>query len=232
MKRFHVIAVVVVALAGCGGDDTSAPTSASTPAVTPTAPAQTPEPTAAPASQALWPAQGTGATPVEVARSFVVEAIGIEDPALGAFQEGEPRAGEVPVHRRGEDGRKMDLVVATVSLRQLDGEHWYVTSVQSPEVEIETPEPLADVGSPLRVSGRGRGFEGNVVLEVRRAFATAKDEPLAQKPVTAGSMADLAPFEAELPFAAPAGETGAIVARTGSGIAAADGFAAFPVRFR
>jgi hypothetical protein len=232
MKRFHVIAVVALALAGCGGDDTSAPTSASTPATTPTAPAQTPEPTADPASQALWPAQATGATPVEVARSFVVEAIGIEDPALGAFQEGEPRAGEVPVHRRGEDGRKMDLVVATVSLRQLDGEHWYVTSVQSPEVEIETPEPLADVGSPLRVSGRGRGFEGNVVLEVRQAFATAKDEPLAQKPVTAGSMGDLAPFEAELAFTAPAGETGAIVARTGSGIAAADGFAAFPVRFR
>jgi hypothetical protein len=165
-------------------------------------------------------------------REFAAQAIGLENPAVGAFQEGEPGAGEVPVHRRGEDGARLPALVATVSVRKLDGEHWFVTSAQSPEVELTSPEPLAEIRSPVHVAGRGRGFEGNIVLEVRPAFAAAKDEPLARKAVTAGSMAALEPFEADLTFTAAPGEMGAVYALTGSGIAAANGFTAIPVRFR
>jgi hypothetical protein len=231
---------LAVAPAGCGDDSSeSAAGGTATPAVT-----ATPSPTATPTAtatatadalgQALWPdpASATDAEPVEVARSFVEQAIGIEQPALGAFQESEPRAGEVPVHGKGEDGTKLEQIVATISLRQLDGTRWFVTSVGSDEVEIESPEPLEEIGSPAHIAGRGRGFEGNIVLEVRNAFAPAGDEPLARKPVTAGSMAYLEPFEADLELQAPSGEAGAIYALTGSGIAAAHGFSVIPVRFR
>ena len=234
MTRAALLGALAAALllAGCGGDDEPAPISVGTamPAASPTA-TPSPAPTPAAADQALWPPQGSGGTdPLQVARSFVTDYIGVEGaPQLGEFREGEPRAGEVEVFRRAEDGSRLDTVVSTLSLRQLDGERWSVTSAQSGEVELDSPEALALIASPVTVSGRGRGFEGNVVLEVRAQFATGA---LAQEAVIAGSMEELEPFSAKLAFDAPGAAVGAIVAKTGSGISAADGFAALPVRFQ
>jgi hypothetical protein len=216
----RIVALAACALClvapGCGGDDDD---EADTPA-------PPPERTA---GQALWPPPDSATDdPVRAARSFVEEYIGVEDPALGPFAEKGAGAGEVDVHRRGEDGRQLAAVVSTLSLRQVEGD-WLVESARSAEVEVATPAAGAEIASPTRIAGRGRGFEGNVVLEVREQYAV---EPLAQKPVTAGSLEQLEPFSARLAFDFGGAEAGAIVAKTGSGIAAADGFAAFPVRFR
>lgn len=231
MRAAFATAVAALSIAGCGDDavPTATPdasvTAQATVAATTTAVA-----TPAGLDQAIWPPEKFRSTdPLEVARSFVADYIGLEgNPQLGEFSDTEPRVGEVDVFARGEDGSRRDNVVSTLSLRQLDGEYWYVTSAQSEEVELTLPEPLAVVASPVKIEGRGRGFEGNVVLEVRAGF---EPEPLAAEPVTAGSAEKLEPFSLELAFKAPAAATGSILAKTGSGISVANGFAAIPVRF-
>lgn len=228
MRRCSVLLVVVAAMGLGACDDDDAPAGGAVTATTATATAPH---TPTIADLAVWPAPGSidQDDPVAVARSFVTDYVGLEDPALSDYRAGEPRAGEVEVYRRGEDGRVLDTVVSVISLRQLDGRRWSVTSAQTDQVELETPETLDVVRSPLVMRGRGRGFEGNVVVELRAAFAT---EPLAREPVTAGSAGTLEPFTARLAFTPPAGTpTGALLVRTGSGIAAADGFGALPLRF-
>lgn len=235
MRRSTALLAMLAAigLGGCGDDDAPEGGAATgTTATATTTPGTGTAPTAPTAAdQAVWPAPGSmdQGDPVAVARSFVTDYVGLEDPALSAYRAGEPRAGEVEVYRRSEDGRVLDTVVSVISLRQLDGRRWSVTSAQTDQVELETPETLDVVRSPLVVRGRGRGFEGNVVVELRPAFATA---PLAREPVTAGSAGTLEPFTARLAFTPPDGTaTGALLVRTGSGIAAADGFGALPLRF-
>jgi hypothetical protein len=217
VSRALAVAGCVLALAaqGCGGDDDPADTTAPTPA-----PAE---------EDTLWPPPDRATDdPQRVARSFVEEYIGVTDPAISEFVDNGDGTGEIEVHRRGEDGRELAAVVSTLSLRQLEAGGWAVTSAFSAEVELTEPRPLGEIASPVRVAGRGRGFEGNVVLEVREQYAI---DPLVQKPVTAGAFEQLEAFSARLAFDTGA-TLGAMVATTGSGITAADGFAAFPVRFR
>jgi hypothetical protein len=213
VSRALAVAGCVLAFAaqGCGDDDDPVET---------TAPIE---------EDVLWPPPDrTTDDPRRTARSFVEEYIGVADPALSEFADKGDGTGEIDIHRRGEDGRKLATVVSTLSLRQLD-EGWAVASAVSDEVELTEPTPSGEIASPVRVAGRGRGFEGNVVLEVRKQYAL---DPLVQKPVIAGAFEELEPFSAQLAFDPSGAVIGAIVATTGSGITAADGFAAFPVRFR
>lgn len=234
-RSLLALAAATLGLVACGGDGRDAdPPASATPTVSPTA-TSSPAPEATPAqtpgaagSSSLWPPPDRSSSePGDVARTFVADFIGLARPALGRFREAEPGAGEVAVFRRGEDGTALASVVSTLSLRRLDDGSWAVVAARSPEVRLTAPEPLAEVSSPLAVTGRGRGFEGNVVLQVRSAF---NPEPLAQEPVVAGAMGELEPFSAELRFRTPGPGAGAIVALTGSGVAAVDGFAAFPVQ--
>jgi hypothetical protein len=233
-----LIAVVtaVIALGGCGGDGSEEPAVTVGPRAA--------EGCASPAGnvpadvidrQVIWPrVPYCSSDPREVARSFATKYIGLEgDPQVSEFK-GEQRAGgahgEIDIFRSGEDGRRLDTVASTLSLRQLDDAHYfYVTSARSPEVELTAPQPRVAITSPVTVEGRGRGFEGNVVIEVRAAYATGA---LAKRAVSAGSMKALEPFSIELKFAPPAGAgTGAIVAESGSGTTDVGGFVALPVRF-
>jgi len=214
--------LVALSLAACGDDDDSAQTTTAAPTTTALPPAELPG--------ALWPSPEVARhqfTPDDVALSFVEEFIGVREPALGAFQQGDSRSGEVPVLRRGEDGKPTKRVIATIALRQLDGRRWFVIAANSDEIAISEPELLAAISSPVRISGKAVGHEGNVVLRVHDAFDPV---PLAEKPVIAGSM-KLEPFETELTFGAPATTAGAIVARAAQPLPGSDAFAAFPIAF-
>ena len=118
-------------------------------------------------------------------------------------------------------------MISTIALRLLDGRRWFVIAANSDEIDISAPELLSPIASPVRISGKAVGHEGNVLLRVHDAF---DPEPLAEKPVIAGAM-KREPFEAELTFGAPATTAGAIVARTPQPVAGSDAFAAFPVSF-
>ena len=179
---------------------------------------------------ALWPdPSATPFTdPVEAARSFVETVVRVDDPPLSEFRSAEPGAGEVDVYGRGEDGRRLDRVAATIVLRQLDGEHWFVTAAGTDDVQIDTPEPLAAVASPIAVAGRGRGYEGTIAVELRARSVGA--ELIGREVTIAGSGEALEPFTVEVRFSTGPG-VGVLLARDDPGAEpGVPSFAALPVR--
>lgn len=231
-----VLAAVAVAVPTLDRSDDDLRTGSGDPSTTAATDAPTttvPDILAAGLDQALWPdPAGERATdPVAAARSFVETFLEVSDPPLSAFRLGEPGAGEVEVFARGEDGRTLDRVVATVVLRQLDGEHWFVTAAGSEDVLIDDPEPLASLSPPtFAVSGAGRGYEGTVVVALRPRSASGA--LLAEQVFAAGGAGALAPFVGDVPFETTAvPDVGVLVARTDVGAESGiPSFAAVAVR--
>ena len=190
-----------------------------------------PAPPADDADQALWPdpAGELFTDPVEVTRSFVEVVIGVDDPPLSDLLAGEPGAGEVEVYARGEDGQPLERVAATVVVRQLDGEHWFVTAAGSDDVRIDEPEPLAEVASSIAVAGEGRGYEGTIAVEVRAPTPTAGIT--GEAAAIAGAGEAMAPFSTEVAVDRSPTPVAVLVARTDPGAeASVPSFAAQLVR--
>ena len=195
--RVRIAAAALVAalsLTACGGGDDPPPPATST--------ATTPPPSAL--DGALWPdpAVATPETsPREVGRSFIVDFLRMENPPLGAFQQGDSRSGEVQVFQRGEGGTvREDRVISTIALRQLDGRRWFVIAAFGDEVQIGAPDALATISSPVTVAGQARGYEGNIGVRVYAAF---DPKPLVEQGVAAGNM-EIEPFSDELALRASA----------------------------
>jgi hypothetical protein len=240
------LAVVAVAVATplLIGDGSGRVTTDVGPAVTPeTAPETTVPPTTTPstppapagesaAADALWPdpAGTLYDDPVAVARAFVEQVVGVDDPPLSDYRPDEPDRGEVDVLRRSESGATLDTVASTVTVQQLDGSHWFVMEAASPDVVIDTPRRLEAVSSPLSVSGQGHGYEGTIIASLHaRSAPTGR---LAVAPTIAGAGTALEPFAVELSFDDPGPGAGIVFA---SDEAAAEGtipnFSARAVRF-
>jgi hypothetical protein len=199
-----VLAVAVAAAAltvpggGRSGDVATDGDGRPTPAPTTVPPAETVPPTAGSAADAVWPdpAAELFTDPVEATRSFLEVVMRVDDPPLSEFHAGEPGAGEVDVHGRGEDGSVLDRVASTVMVRQLDGVHWFVVGADSTDVRIDAPAPLAEVGLPVTVLGQGNGHEGTIVTELR---SRSVDAPrLAVEPTIAGAAGEPLAFAIEL----------------------------------
>jgi hypothetical protein len=213
---------------------TTIPTPPSTTTPGPSPSSQTPT-TVAPegvdADQVLWPDPAGELTtdPLDAVRGFLGEQLDIADPPLSPFRETEPGVGEVDVHARGEAGQTLDRVASTVTVRRLDGVHWFVTATASADLEIDTPEPLATVSPPVTVSGRARGFEGTVNARVLDRFDGGGVE--SDSAVGTGGSGSLEPFSAEVSFVASGTERGVLYAQTDSGGSSGiASFTAFPVR--
>lgn len=209
-----VVAVLAALLVVTGGDDdepeTAGPsTTATTAQATSTAPATAPS---APVdTTALWPFPGSAtryATPADAARSFATEFLRFEDPQLAAFQAGDTRSGEVPL-RPTADGP-----VTTVLVRQIGpGDDWSVLGAVTENIDVTAPTALAEISSPVRVTGRALAFEGTVQVEVR---ADGGLGPIGAGFVTGGG--DVArPFEGSIPFETAGAPFGALVFFTASG---------------
>jgi Immunoglobulin-like domain of bacterial spore germination len=190
-------------------------------------------PPAANLDQAMWPDPGSSdryANPADVARSFVEDFLGIAEPPLSDFRAGEPGAGEIDVFSRDENGEVSARVATTLVLRQLDGENWWVTAATSDNVQVESPQPLATVSTPLRVSGQGHGFEGTVVVQVRQVWSGSYRE-LGEAVAIAGAGQTLEPFSVDVSFDPLTAGRGIVVASTDSGLQGVlSDVTAFPVR--
>ncbi|HEX6420176.1 MAG TPA: Gmad2 immunoglobulin-like domain-containing protein [Acidimicrobiales bacterium] len=203
------------ATSGGGAADVPAPGERPPPAT-----AASPRPLAADLDQALWPDPSGDLLddPVAAARSFAEAFLPVDDPPLSPFREGEPGAGEVDVRARGEDGRVLDRAAATISLRRLDGEHWFVTAAGSPDVRIDSPEPLAEMrAGSISVEGAGVGHEGTIVIDLR--MRSAPGALLGQEHAVAASRGAPSPFALEVPYVPPREpDVGVLVARTDAAV--------------
>lgn len=188
-----------------------------------------PEPAPPTEAVAVWPTEAHApfSDPQGAIRSLVEEYVGIPNPRLSTFRAVDAASGEVDVSARSEDGSHISL--STVSVRRL-GAYWVVTSARSPDIVVDNPLPLDTVGSPIVIDGKGRGYEGTIVVDVREAGMGA-GRTLAKEPAIAGSREELLPFHIELALAARSKPTGSILLTTDSGLDAAVQFTIVPVHF-
>lgn len=180
---------------------------------------------------AIWPASDVVLdTPEQAAASFVSAVLGVE-PVLGDFAAGDSRSGEIQVFSPGDGGSTDLLERGVLALRMIGpNDGWFVIGASSPGVTISSPETLDRVpASPLTVAGRGRGFEGTLVVRAFRAGNA--DEQLDQVITQGGPFEALEPYSVSLDLsnAAP-GETIAVIVRGDTGLDGDPGdFASIPV---
>lgn len=191
-----VVALVVGVLALTGDDDSDLDTVASTTTTTaaeestttttkssPTTFAPTVDP-----AQALWPRAESSQRfddPVSAARSFVLDFVGMIDPIVGEFQQGDSRSGEVPVQPMA------DGPTTTVFVRQLQDDTWFVLGSAVDDIRLDTPAAGSDIDCPLRLTGEALAFEGTVQVTIRDDVS---EEPIGTGFVTGGG-GPSAPFD-------------------------------------
>ena len=176
LRRLAALTAVALLLVACGDDDDEvAETGDGITTTTTTAPVETTTTTTTPADTgleqlAIWPAADVVfATPEEAATDFVEQVLGVPA-ALGAFQQGDARSGEIVVSSVPEGGGNA-VPRGTLLLRQLGADDgWFVLAATSDVQTFTLPVDGAEVAAgPLTVEAAGRGFEGTVVVSARVA---------------------------------------------------------------
>ncbi len=243
--RRALLLVVVMAMAAtaCGGAKDEVAVDASGQArAAPALAAQAQEP-----FQGIFPftsqaeldayAGGTDQTfrdPVRTARAFATQYLGFTTPQLAdqGFQAGEPGAGEVPI---GVPVGGRFFLATTVVLRQLGAQGptgpWTVTSAAHPNIQVDSPDPLQRITSPVTVSGQASAFEGTVTVEVREDGMVA-GQFLGRSFVTETGGDELGPFSGQITFRRPSRPGGAVLFqdRSGSGVGETDAYQTTVVR--
>jgi hypothetical protein len=166
--------------------------------------------------------------PKEVARQFARDYIGWQRVEIGsetksgsaaqgwkATVELRPYIGEVkPPSTPGPHH-----VVELIGLEGAQEPTWFVTGITSDNLVLDAADRPLGATSPLRVKGKGVGFEGTVLTEIRDdTGAVLHPRPATQEGhVQAGATAP-APFEAELAFDQPKTPGGVLILRSSSGL--------------
>ena len=185
-------------------DTTQAPTTT----VAPTTEVTTTEvtPPAEDVSTAIWPWVDTDlryVDPVEAALGFAADYLGFVDPIAGDFMAGDNRSGEVEI--RTFDGGPPTVVF----VRQLTADDsWWILGAASGNITIDEPAALAEVTSPLTVSGTALAFEGTVDVQLR---ADGNGEPIFEGFVTGSGGPDPGPYSETFEFTSPGQTGGALV---------------------
>ena len=181
----------------------------------------------------IWPAPDVVFdTPEQAAASFVSDVLGVE-PVLGDFMGGDSRSGEIQVFSPGDGGGDpADRVERGLLGLRIIGPNdgWFVIAANSQGVQIETPETLDRIpAGPLVVSGRGRGFEGTLVVSAFRSGDAG--DVLDQVITSGGAFESLEPFSATLDLSDGApGDVVALLVRGDTGLEGDPGeFASMPV---
>ncbi|MGE3834980.1 MAG: Gmad2 immunoglobulin-like domain-containing protein [Acidimicrobiia bacterium] len=156
----------------------------------------------------VWPTAASGerfTDPAAAARSFATDYLGFAEPVVGPFRRGADGTGDLEVRSRANAPTP-----TVVELRRLEpDDDWWVVGATTANIELEEPEPIDAIASPVSLRGRSTAFEGTVQVEVR---ADDRSEPLARSFVTGGATAELGPFAGEIAFESPGdAANGAIV---------------------
>jgi immunoglobulin-like protein involved in spore germination len=208
-----------------------------------------PTPSAAPAQDAVFPAlypvttladarrlqesvdnghQPLVVDPKEVARQFARDYIGWQRVEIGAeTRTGSAEQGwKATVELRpyiGEANPPSMLgsrhVVAMIGLEGAQEPTWFVTGITSDNLGIDATDRPVSATSPLHVSGKGVGFEGSVLTEIRDDKGTVLHPRPGRNEghVQAGATAP-APFDATLAFDPPKTPGGVLILRSSSGL--------------
>ncbi len=244
--------ILVVLATGCGGsDDTAASTTTTSPSSTETTvttqasttttteattTSTTTEPTTTTSEPvtleqpAIWPAPDVVFnSPEESAADFLSQVLDVP-PALGDFQQGDSRSGEIEVLLMPEGGGGAGTVRSLLLMRQLgpdDG--WFVLAAINEANTITAPQSMAEVtAGPVEVAGAGRGFEATLIVE---AFVAGESELYEQQITQGGSFETPEPYSVTLDFSGlDSGTTMMLLVRGGVGLETDPGeFSAIPV---
>jgi hypothetical protein len=179
---------------------------------------------------AMWPASNVVfTTPEDAATNFVETVLGVPA-ALGAFQQGDSRSGEMEVFFPGEGDVKVPVQRGLLLLRQLGPDSgWFVIAAPSRLAAVNVPAALAEVvAGPLTVEGLGRGFEGTVLVS---AYVAGEATPVSEVVTSGGPFAEPEPFTVSLDLSGvDPGSTVIILVQGGTGLETDPGdFGAIPV---
>ena len=167
-------------------------------------------------------------SPEGAAIAAVETLIGVT-PVLGDFMAGDNRSGEMIVYSPGET---VPVERSLLLLRQLGpDDRWSVIGAINAAMTIDEPETRSVVpAGSVTVSGRGRGFEGLIVVSAHLIGDTI--ELIDQEIAMGGSLERSEPFHVELDLSdTDPGDMIAIVVRGGVGLEDDPGeFSAIPIR--
>jgi hypothetical protein len=131
-------------------------------------------------------------SPESAVHNFVVEVVGMTNPTLGAFQQGDSRSGEIEVRAFADQGDPTIVLV-----RQLEDDSWYVLGGAHVSIQPAQPEAGATVTSPLALAGQAYAFEGTVGVRVHADGAT---DPIGTTFVTGRGDGVLGDYDGEVDF--------------------------------
>lgn len=178
---------------------------------------------------AVWSSTEPQAGSPQGAATAAVEALIGVTPFLGDFMAGDSRSGEMIVYSPGET---IPVERSLLLLRQLGpDDQWSVIGAINAAMTIDEPEASSVVpAGMLTVSGRGRGFEGLIVISAHHIGDSI--ELIDQQIAMGGSLERSEPFRVELDLSdTDPGDVIAIVVRGGVGLEDDPGeFSAVPIR--
>lgn len=218
-----VVAVVLGVLALTGDDDTattgdtsststSSSTSSTSSTTSSTAPTSTSTLPSSDLDAALYPALSSGSVgfedPEELVRAFALDVLGYDsDLAVGSFQAGDSRSGEVEVRAHPESP------VTVVLVRKVADDSWAVIGANTDSIRLDTPIARSRISSPQPLIGAAHAFEGHVNVTL---FADGQEVPIATTFVL-GRGDELGPFSSELKFQVPDGVTRGVLVLSAAG---------------
>jgi Immunoglobulin-like domain of bacterial spore germination len=166
--------------------------------------------------------------PAEVARQFARDYIGWQRVQIGTVtKSGSVEAGwKATVELRpyiGEADPPTTLggrhAVELIALAGAEEPTWFVSGITSENIQLDMAEPPIRATSPLTIEGRGTGFEGTILTEIRDdAGNVLHPRPGRQEGYVQGGATQPAPFEATLEFAPPKTPGGVLILRGSTGL--------------
>jgi hypothetical protein len=214
---------------------TTAPPTATT-GSTPTTAEPTPTTAVVPTTTTVAPPPVDRATPIfpdpstarrfdapeALVAAFATEVVGMTDPIVGDFAQGDSRSGEVEV--RGFAGG----APTTVFVRRLEDDTWFVLGAVTASIQPDQPAAFDTVVSPLALTGAAFAFEGTVQVAM---FADGTDAPVGATFVTGRGDGVLGPYEGQIEFTTPAAFGWLLYTSEGGEDGAPIEFAAVRLRF-